>query len=186
MTATDRQIEALFRPLHELARRANDKAPTVLDQLEARTLAAAQRNRTGSSRQRDGYPSGSIGNGGDDAGTSVETAAIANLHDNNPDPIDDHVEAAIGYLQDAVLAIGALRSRLALIDHLSTTRRTSNPPTHCQACDRLVTCTADDPIRSGYCVNCSRAFYRWRDNEIEAGRDPDRARFERERRQAAA
>lgn len=182
MTATDRQIEALFRPLHELARRPNPQAPTVLDTLEERVLAAAQRNRTGTSKERDGYPTGNIGAGGDDAPqSSTEGAAISNLTDHNPDPINDHVEAAIGYLQDAVLALGALRSRLALIDHLSTTRRNSNPPSDCKACNRTVMCTAQDPIRSGYCNACDIAWRRWKLTEETEGRHADRARFEHQR-----
>lgn len=187
-TPTDQQIRRLFTTLHDLGRQAVPNGPTNLETLEQRVLLACHRDRTGTAHQRDGYPTGAgPGDGGDDAPQSTtEAAALANLTTLHADPVAAIVEAVHGHLLEAVNHLGALRSQLALLDHLARTDRNSNPPTDCRACDRTVMCTAEDPIRSGYCSSCSKAWYRWRDAEAAAGRDPDRARFERARRTDSA
>lgn len=183
-TPADRQITDLFTSLRRLADQPTKNGPTVLDHLEQKLLLAAHRNRAGSNRTRDGYPSGSgPGDGGEDAPqSSTEAAALANLHGQHRDPLDDNVAQAIGHLVEAVNHLGALASRLALVDHQSSTSKHSNPPESCRVCDRVVMCTAEDPIRSGYCGACSKAWYRWSATERDEGREPDRGRFERNRK----
>jgi hypothetical protein len=185
---TDHQIRELFRSLHKLNRADTANGPTRLDQLEQRVLTACKRNRAGDAHRRDGYPSGGgPGDGGEDAPqSSTEAAALTNLANTGRDPVGELVEATVGHLLEAVNHLGALQSNLALLDHLSRTDRNSNPPADCRGCTRTVMCTAEDPIRGGYCSACSSAWYRWRDDELTAGRDPDRARFEHWRRQKLA
>lgn len=187
-TPTDRQISQLFRSLHDLHRPTTPNGPTALEHLEQRVLLACKRNRTADATQRDGYPTGAgPGDGGENVPqSSTEAAAWSNLAAGGKDPVGDVVEAIHGHLLEAVNHLGALRSNLALLDHLSSTQKSSNPPESCRACGRTVMCTAEDPIRKGYCSACSTAWYRWRDVEVTAGRDPDRARFERERRAEVA
>lgn len=197
-TPTDRQVQELFRQLHNLSRKAIPDGPTLAESLEQRVLNACHRNRsidTEAIRRRDGFPTGAgPGDGGEHTpDSSTQAAAFANigaLYDGNVrarrDPIDDLVSEAWVSLREGVGQLVRLMSLLTQIDKLSDPRQTTNPATACQACDRMVECTSADPIRAGYCSACSMAWYRWRDAELAAGREPDRARFERERRQDAA
>lgn len=194
-TPTDRQIRTLLAPLHDLARRPQPDGPTTLDHLEQRILDACHRNQTGDVRRRDGYPSGGgPGDGGQDApGSSTEAAAFSNLgtlYDENAratrDQVDDIVESIHVHLAECANHLGALRTQLDRLDKISDPRRPANPSTACKACERIVECTSADPIRKGYCGACANAWHRWKASEEDAGRLPDRVRFEHWRRQQLA
>lgn len=148
-----------------------------LDLVERRLIAAIGRDETGSA-DRDGYPSGRPGSGGDDAGTSTETAAISNLEGDQPDEHHDLTVAAARHLENAVNAIASLLATLDSIDKKSAVSSHANPGGTCAACLRHVEGTADDRIRAGYCEADYRAWLR-------AGR-PDRVRFEYDRRAETA
>jgi hypothetical protein len=187
-TPTDHQIRQLLQPLHDLRKTDTPNGPTRLDHLEQRILHACHRNRTGTTHERDGYPTGrGPGDGGEDTPqSSTEAAALSNLHGATRDPVNELVENIHAHLLEAVNHLGALRTLLTQLDKISDPRRTTNPAASCQACDRTVECTSADPIRAGYCSECSTAWYRWKKTETAAGRQPDRPRFERWRRQQLA
>lgn len=163
-----------------------------LDELILRAPAVIHRNERGGTNDRDGYPTSSIGGGGSHQpftvdSTSSTARAAEDRIEHGDDRTDDiaraaralhlHIDKAIQHLQSAV-------SQVALAEHLANPDgRHSNPPTDCLACTRTVACTSADPIRAGYCKQCSDAWYDWRKRELTGGRDPDRTRFERDRRQ---
>lgn len=187
-TPTDRQIQNLFRPLHDLGHTHTTNGPTNAETLEQRILLACHRNQTGA-HQRDGYPTGNgPGDGGDDAPqSSTEAAALANLTAPTPrDQVDTIVRELHVTLVETVGGLARIRTLLSQLDKISDPRRTTNPTAACQACERTVECTSADPIRAGYCNACDSAWRRWKTSEEDAGRTPDRLRFERWRRQQLA
>ena len=186
----DRQLAAIERAVNQLAARA----PALLE-----------RNDRGGSAERDGYPSGGSGegrgggrtvlvkdeHGRDDAVpvTGVEAEAFARTEHGaeHPDPVGRAAKALRHHVDEAVKSLNNALSQVRLGEHLgSHDGRHSNPPTPCLACDRIVECTTDDPLRSGYCSACSTAWYRWKAAEQAEGREPDRARFEPTRRKSEA
>lgn len=166
-TLTTGHVNALFRQLvdHDFQR------------LEHDLIRAVERNNVGTA-QRDGFPSGRPGSGGDDAGTSVESAALANLDDTTlHDSLHQHVQAAVDRLWAAVADLEGLERRLELIGKLAAPDAAYDPSGYCAACDRWVPGTSADRLRSGYCEKHYRAWLR-------DGRPHDRAEWERDRRRA--
>lgn len=160
---------------------------TRLDIVERRLLEAVKRDETGSTLP-DGYPTGNVGSGGEDAPqSSTEAAALSGYRLNSDGEgswgnyeQDRHHElttAAAEALDRAAAALDTLMSQLDAIDRLATIQRT-DPSGHCQACGRWVEGTANDRLRAGYCDADRKAWER-------AGR-PDRPTFERQRRSSAA
>lgn len=171
----------------------------ALDELILRAHPVIDRDHRGGERIADGYPSTSIGAGTTSTFTVDSTSSTANaahtrigpLYDDtkrtttNDDMnrcargISEHLDRAVKHLHSAV-------GMVALAEHISNPDgRHSNPPTNCRACDRVVECTTADPIRAGYCGECSDAWYRHRKAELTAGREPDRVKFERQRAERA-
>lgn len=158
-------------------------AVTKLDEVEQRLLEAVRRDNTGTPAA-DGYPTGYLACGGEDAAQSrTEGAALADYRvdpdtdtgtwgHTEHDRHHDYTTAAARALRAAADAIGELMERLDAIDRLATLHRT-DPSGHCNACTRWVEGTANDRLRAGYCAACYRAWDR-------AGR-PDRVQFERTR-----
>jgi hypothetical protein len=158
------------------------QARRALNELEQRAPAVLERDHRGGTNERDGYPTSTIGGAHQPftVDSTSSTAAAAedrithgnNRHDDihrSTRALTEHLDRGVRHLIDAV-------SQVALAEHLANPDgRHTNPPTHCTACDRLVMCTSEDPIRSGYCDACRKAWER-------AGR-PDRPTFERQRRQ---
>lgn len=154
-----------------------DGSVSRLDLIERQLLEAIRRDDTGST-VRDGFGSGKPGSGGDDAGTSTETAALSNLEHPTRDEHHARTVAAFQHLELAAEAVAALVKSLDEIDRRANPPKHSNPSGVCAACLREVACTANDRLRSGYCFADYQAW-------VRAGR-PDRAEFERQRRQVAA
>jgi hypothetical protein len=114
-TITERQLTELF---------ANLRAIKDWASLEQRLATALHRNAT-AANVRDGYARQSTGfavaakggDPGDPAGMmGVARAEFAAMKD----PIDEHTRAAAAALLQAVVSLQTLRSRLDLIDHLSS------------------------------------------------------------------
>lgn len=196
----DHQTRLLIDRLRRLQRTLHKGKPfllpegaiTNLDVIERRLIEALRRDATGTV-EHDGYPTGTVGSGGQDAAQSTtEGAALAGYRLDHPSdvehsdgtwdhqPHDQHHElttAAAHALQRAADAVADLIEKLDAIDRLATIPRT-DPSGHCAACDRWVEGTANDRLRSGYCHTDYTAW-------VRAGR-PDRAQFERQRRSTAA
>jgi hypothetical protein len=149
--------------------------------LERRLVAALDRDvRTGSAVP-DGYPSSTMGGGrGGSEDTAVERTVLAREGRLERDQVREDVEQACGYLVDAVAALGACDARLDHLDRISSplSRSETSGAAHCEACQRWVSGSATDRIRSGYCDSCRKAWDR-------AGR-PDRSVFARQRRAEGA
>lgn len=153
-----------------------DKQPSILDDAERRLLDAIRRNRSGTPT-KDGFGSGRPSMGGEDAGSSTETAALANLTKTPADPIAEELAAAWLELEEAVANLNRFRHRLDLIDHLSAVNVRQDPSGNCIVCDRFVEGTANDRLRRGMCAADFAAWDR-------AGR-PDVTEFKRQRQGAA-
>lgn len=158
-------------------------AVTDLDQVERRLIEAVRRDLTGEP-VKDGYPTGRLGVGGENAPQSrTEGAALAGYDDDGQprepihDPHHELTTAAVDALERAVQAIDVLMMKLDAIDRLATVHRT-DPAGYCAACGRWVEGTAADRLRAGYCDACRKAWER-------AGR-PDRPTFERQRQRDTA
>jgi hypothetical protein len=190
-----RQLIDRLRRLHDATMngkpaRLPEGAVSRLDLIERRLLEALRRDQTGTT-ERDGYPGGRLGAGGQDAPqSSTEGAVLAGYRVDGDIDMDhgywaspehdthhERTQRAFRHLEAAAEALRHLSSTLDEIDRHSHVRR-EDPAGHCQACSRWVEGTEADRVRSGYCPACYRAWLR-------ADR-PDRARFERERRQEAA
>ncbi len=125
MTPNPRQLKDLFATL----------APKDRPELERRLAQAIKRN-AGPRNARDGYPTGGTGSG-KDPGDPVGAVATTNVSALPVrDPLAEHVEAALGYLQQAADSIGALRSRLNAIDRL-TDDSDLDPEPQCWAMKRI-------------------------------------------------
>jgi hypothetical protein len=114
-TITERQLGDLFATIRAIKDWAT---------LEQRLATALHRNAT-AANVRDGYSrqsthagaGGGKGGPGDPAGmTGVARAEFAAMKD----PIDEHTRAAAAALLQAVVSLQTLRSRLDMIDHLSS------------------------------------------------------------------
>lgn len=114
-TITEHQLRELF---------ANLRAIKDWASLEQRLATALHRNAT-AANVRDGYSRQSThagagagkGDPGDSTGmTGVARAEFAAMKD----PIDEHTRAAAAALLQAVVSLQTMRSRLDLIDHLSS------------------------------------------------------------------
>lgn len=161
----------------------------ALDELILRAHPILDRDHRGGHLERDGYPTSSIGGGGShtftvDSTSSTAAAAEARIDDTNRqrDDINRCSRGITAHLDRAVTHLHQAVSMVALAEHLSNPDgRHSNPPTNCRACDRVIEGTSADPNRAGYCKQCSDAWYDYRKCELDAGRDPDRVKFERQR-----
>jgi hypothetical protein len=162
---------------------APDQIRTLINQLrntpwadlEATLLNQLHRDNTGTTLN-DGWPPGGAGGRATDVARPTETAAIARLDPTQRDELRGHLEHAVSYLQQAADSTAALTHRLAAAETLAQPEPRLDPAGTCNACGRWVPGTPDDRLRSGYCDADYRAWLR-------AGR-PDRAAFERDRRQA--
>jgi len=105
--------------------------PKRVDDIEARLLAAMQRDRTGSPIP-DGYPSTTSGPIGNGSSSSVEAAVIALDHGAGRDWLHDLVLRATRALEDMVINANTLVSALASIDDV--TRVTTVAPKTCEHC----------------------------------------------------
>lgn len=125
MSMTNRQVSDHFRALELKDRK----------ELERR-LGQAKKRNAGPRNARDGYPTGATGSG-QDSGDPVGAVATTNVSTSPAkDPLADHVEAAEGYLLQAVTSLGAMRSRLNAIDRL-TDDSDLNPEPGCWAMARV-------------------------------------------------
>lgn len=159
-----------------------------LDEIERRLLTAIRRDETGTT-QPDGFPTGRVGAGGENAAQSTTEGAALSGWRIDPEtdeavwvgpPFDQHhalTDAAVEALERAVSAIATLATKLDEIDRVATVVRT-DPSGYCGACTRWVEGTAVDRLRAGYCQACHRAWDR-------AGR-PDRPAFELQRKRESA
>lgn len=152
---------------------------TDWNRLESRLLDGIRRNALGPEVRRDGFPGGGVSPGGEDAGSSTETAALSNRSGEEDDRqrsdvVYAKVDQAVGHLRAAVRELQACRSRLNELDEVSGRRAKESSVGSCQACDRPVAGTEADRLRAGYCSACFTAWCR-------AGR-PDRLSWERDRR----
>lgn len=157
-----------------------------LDQVERRLIEALRRDDTGST-SRDGFPTGNVGPGGQDAPqSSTEGSALSGYRVDGDvehgegewsqpphDPHHERTQAAFRALERAYEALGELFEKLESIDKLAKVPR-HDPSGHCLCCDRWVEGTANDRLKSGYCHADYQAWLR-------EGR-PDRVDFERRRR----
>ncbi len=124
-----------LRALHQ-NQDGHTKIPArLVDHLEARLLAALERDRTGS-LVVDGWPASTTGNGSSGLPTSSVEAAVVSLVDSRQ-PRDHHRELtrrAAEALEDAVVALNTLRSALASIDDLTKTSVDPKAPRTCAHC----------------------------------------------------
>lgn len=196
-----RQLEHALRQIEHAHSELFLRAPAVLD-----------RNERGGTAERDGYSASSLGGGvpqsilhcfthGKDncQGENGEGCDLNEPIDAPSDPtgnavgarpskdeLDTCARSTLHNLDEAVKHLQRALSAVALGEHLANPDRRGNPPTHCQACARLVYCTSADPIRSGYCDACRKAWGRYQEAERSAGREADRVRFEHLRKREAA
>lgn len=169
------------------------QALVAIDELTLRAAAVLHRDHRGGTNEHDGYPASSLGGGGGaytvDSTSTTAAAAEARLEDGagKRDEVGRCARALTLHLNSAIQHLHSAVSMVALAEHLSNPDgRHSNPPTECRACNRMVECTTADPMRAGYCSSCSTSWYRYRKAELVAGRDPDRARFEKTQRATKA
>lgn len=105
---TDQQI-------HELVERLRT---TDWRNLELRLKADLRRDRSGTTNA-DGYPASTLTGGGGNELTSVESAAERRIAGTaRGDKIRNHLEHAVGFLEQAAASTGALTNRLDAIDQL--------------------------------------------------------------------
>ena len=165
-----------------------------LDLVERRLIEALDRDASGSV-ERDGYPSGGMGDGGARSGasvrvedeygstdtvpvTSTEAAAFARLGRQERDPHHELTELAARHLEQAANAIDGLLTALDDIDKLANPNAWKPDPSgSCLVCDRHVEGTAADRLRRGM---CHTDYMAW----VRHGR-PDLVEFKRDRREAA-
>jgi hypothetical protein len=137
--------------------------------LERRLVDAVSRDATGSvavDGHKSSHAAGGAGGGasitvdGEAVSvTSVEASVFAILDDRRRDPVHDHVEAAVGFLDAAVRSAGALVSRLDQVDRVQD----PNPPAKrgaAECCERA----CEDPSvpgKRGRCLACFRWVLRW-------------------------
>ena len=142
----------------------------------------------------DGFPQGGQqeGRGKGDHADPVLATVVARQGVVPYDPIHENAAACMNFVRGMARQAGNAKGVVLKARRVQTVDlRFSNGPVDCLACDRTIMCTAEDPVRSGYCQACSTAWYRWKGIEWEAGRlesDPGatRARFERHRRDQLA
>lgn len=136
-------------------------AVSRLDLMERRLIAAVNRALT-PGPERDGFPGGHPGMGGEDAPqSSTEGAALARLKGAPKDPMSDAALRAFRHLETAVNELAGLMLQLDHIDEaLSTPYRHANMPAACLACDRMVEGTANDRLRRGLCEADYKAWAR--------------------------
>lgn len=168
-----------------------------LDLTEQRLLAALQRDQ-GPGPERDGYPTGNLGSGGQDAPqSSAEAAVMAGYQTERnipvehaqgwwkppaPDPHHANTQAAIEALQTLDQAWRTLLRRLDAIDNDRATTKHSNPGGECIICGRWVEGTADDRLRRGMCDKDRKAWERAGQPDLEWYRpDPNDLTIERAR-----
>ena len=94
-----------------------------------------------------------------------------------PDPVLDAINELLGALAEAAGILRVADTRRQYIDSIPR-GRISSLAGQCQACHRDVAGGTNDPLRSGYCDACRKAWDR-------AGK-PDRAAFEATRQQRAS
>lgn len=110
------------RDLIAQARKLHRELPSI----EARLMAALERDRTGSAIP-DGFPSQTMGDGaGGSELTSTESAAYRRSR-RVRDPLRENCEQACGYLEAVVMSANALRTRLANIDALGADAALDSP-----------------------------------------------------------
>jgi hypothetical protein len=175
-----------------------NQAERAVYELRTRADAVLSRDERGGTSARDGFPASSLGGAGaasvlhcfdhgkdncpcgNNEPVDVSTDSTGNAATSEPTPdevarvargIVEHLDQAVKHLQSAV-------SMVALGEHLANPDRRASAPEHCQACGRLVYCTTADPIRSGYCDACRKAWGRYSDAERAEGREPDRVKFQ--------
>lgn len=171
---------------------ALDQANRVLTELATRAPAVFDRDQRGGDNERDGYPSGGVGNGGRSADRTSSTERVGTERadpekgGDRADPLHAITTGITRDLDQAVKALQAAISKVALAEHMANPDGRSNPPTHCAACARLVMCTSVDPIRSGYCDACRKAWQRYKAELAEQGINADRAFFEAQRKKEPA
>lgn len=191
----NKQLEHALNQIERAAGEMWSRAPAVLD-----------RNERGGSAQRDGFGASSLGGGspasilhcdahgrdncpcGQNVPVDVSSDPTGNAASADPtkDPLDTIARSIGHHMNEAVLHLQAALSAVALGEHLANPDRRGNPPTHCQACARLVMCTANDRIRAGYCASCAEAWRRYQQAEQEQGREADRVLFETARKRETA
>jgi hypothetical protein len=166
-----------------------------LDEVEQRLLAALERDE-GPGPAHDGYPSGSVGAGGEYAPRSSTEAAVLASYRLDPEkhpersagwwkePSDPHhkltteAAAALRTMTDAWVT---LLARLDAIEDRSEKSKHSNPGGACIVCGRWVEGTAEDRLRRSMCDTDYRAWKRAGEpplvffREVEGG--PERARW---------
>lgn len=180
---TDAQIRGMFHTLRRLNVPLTPKGPTGLDLQERRLLALAQRART-PAPDVDGYPTSTMNDGprGNAELTSVEAAANRAFPDDHGQPprverdwIAEDAENAIGYLLDAVNAIGAMGARLDHADRVSSplSRSEAGGAGSCLGCGKDVSGAAEDRLKRGMGPCC---YSTW----VRAGR-PELNEFKRGR-----
>jgi hypothetical protein len=167
---TPEQTKALIRRLRRLQDATRNGRVALLpegsvsrlDLLERRLVALVNRALT-PGPTRDGYPTGHVGVGGEDAPqSSTEGSALARIARPVRDEVLEDAQAAYRHLEMAVNEIAALLIRLDKVDDLlaKSNQRHSNMPESCIACDRVVEGTAVDRLRRGLCATDYRAWLR--------------------------
>lgn len=154
------QREAIRTELHAAINHICDTWPAVITQ-------ADEMGR--------GYPAATMNDGGGSSeSTLVESQAL--------DPRFDPAHIALLALAEWQQTIRQIRRVDRAFRGVTTTRpnlgRVSSLAGQCLCCQRDVLGTAEDRLRNGYCDACRKAWER-------AGR-PDRAWFERQRREQAS
>lgn len=178
-----------LRRLHDATRNGQPAvlpagAISRLDHIERRLLEAVRRDETGSP-EHDGYPTGSIGNGGEDAAqSSTEAAALARLGIAIHDRHHELTALAVEHLRQAVDHITSLLGTLEAVDRLKEIPR-RDPGGTCQACHRHVHGTPIDRIVAGWCPDCRNAWNAYVIASVTTGQTPDRHAFARQQRQAS-
>lgn len=166
----DAQIRSMFHTLRRLNTPLTPKGPTGLDVQERRLLHLVAKARTPSPTV-DGYPSSTMNDGprGNSELTSVEAAANRSFPDDNGNPpriekdwINDDAENAIGYLLDAVNALGAMGARLDHADRIASplSRSEAGGAGTCQGCGGDVSGAAEDRLKRGLGPCCYTAWRR--------------------------
>lgn len=151
----------------------------VIDDLTRPVLADLVR-RAEQVSTPDGYPPSSRGgSGGSGDGDPVGQVVIQRENERR-DVVHDKLAELVSSLYEAR---GHLRRidklRRAVVNAGALVKETSTSVTStCECCGRATSGDGEDRLKQGYGPCCYSSWRRWRQDEIRAGREPSRIRFE--------
>lgn len=170
----------------ERAKSQRNRIAALLRRLDDATLERLER-RGWYVPLADGYPAGGDGAGGSsEVSRPTEQASIRRIDEPPADPVAETLLNVFGALSEAAGVLGRVDRWL---DHLAVDGeravvRAAVKEGDCSCCERTVTGTPNDRMRSGFCHACHQAWRRWQEEHPDPSGDPGARRIEfvRERR----